>query len=133
MEASCHPQPPPMQRSIFKPPDGSILLDHEFSPKTKYKDRSAKEMERAVFSPDLKCLVNDVQFLTEKSRDGDTVIYVGNNTGPWLPMAARMFPGLQFLVYDGNAAKLNKEIEDGTMPENVHLKTSWFSELEAEK
>lgn len=121
-----------LPKTVFKPPCGSTLLHHESAPKMAYKERSAREMERAVHSPDLKCLINDVGFLTEKSKDGDTVIYVGNNIGAWLPLAASMFPKLQFLVYDGNACKLSKHIQEGTLPDNVHLQTTWFSEMEAE-
>ena len=43
----------------------------------KYRELSHREMERAVYSPDLKNLVNDVAFLTDKGMRDDVVIYAG--------------------------------------------------------
>ncbi len=55
----------------------------------KYRERTHKEMERAVHAPDLKCLINDVAFLTDKAMRDDVVIYAGNNVGHWFPIVAR--------------------------------------------
>ena len=89
--------------------------------------------KQAVQYPDLSRVINDVNFLTDKSKEGDVVIYVGNNIGLWLGTVARMFPTLHFLVYDGNSMKLNRAMEQGKLPSNIHLKNSWFSVAEANK
>jgi hypothetical protein len=121
-----------------------------------YRERSHKEMERAVHNPDLKNLVNDVAFLTDKAMRDDVVIYAGCNVGHWFPTVARwvdelffitsfsshfycpwmsrMFPTVTFLVYDGNPIKLDKmEQNNLALPPNVRLKPSWFSESEAKR
>lgn len=122
---------PIRQKKIYRPPCGNTVLHYSESPRLPYRARTAKEMERAVHCPDLKCLLNDISFLTQKCKQGDVVIYVGNNVGCWLPMVAKMFPTLQFLVYDGNPVKMAREMSAGRLPDNVHLKASWFSEVEA--
>lgn len=81
-------------------------------------------------------LICDAAFLTERAFQGDVVVYVGNNVGPWLLTISKMFPTLQFLVYDGNAVKLSRSLEQersanpGAFP-NIHLRQCWFSEAEA--
>lgn len=37
-----------------------------------------------------------------QGKVGDTVIYVGHGIGTHLPVVAKMFPTMQFLVYDAN-------------------------------
>ena len=90
-------------------------------------------MERAVHSPDLKRLISDVAFLTDKAMRDDIVIYAGSNIGHWFPIVAKMFPTLHFLVYDGNPVKLDKLAEQVGLPPNVRVKTSWFTESEAKR
>ena len=124
--------------TVFRPSDGSTVLSYDTAPRLKYRARHHKEMERAVHAPDLKSLVNDVSFLTEKAMAGDVVIYAGNNIGHWFPIVARMFPTLHFLVYDGNPVKLGKiveqhDIEKRDLPPNVSIKHCWFSEFEARR
>ena len=121
----------------------------------KYRERSHQEMERAVYSPDLKNLVNDVAFLTDKGMRDDVVIYAGevfvsctfkksfsltekekqtgSNIGHWFPIVARMFPTMHFLVYDGNPVKLEKMSQNAPMPANVSFKHAWFNESEAKR
>ena len=66
-----------------------FIFHHLLLYRLKYRERTHKEMERAVHSPDLKRLVTDVAFLTDKAMQDDIVIYAGNNIGPWFPIVAR--------------------------------------------
>jgi hypothetical protein len=86
----------------------------------------------AVHSPHIKGLICDVAFLTERAVQGDVVVYIGNNIGPWISTVAKMFPTLHFLLYDGNPTKLSKLAQDA-VPDNLHLKRSWFNAQEATK
>ena len=121
---------------IYKPESSDTLLDHATAMQLKYRDRPAKDIELAMQSNDIKSLVNDVSFLTSKARYGDLVVYIGNNIGAWLPVAAKMFPTLQFLVYDGNPAKLiqlqERDYHLSGFPSNIHIRPCWFSDHEAE-
>ena len=93
-------------------------------------------LQGVVSSPYLKSLICDVAFLTEKASHGDVVVYIGNNIGPWLVTVAKMFPTLHFLTYDGNPAKLAKlsnRLGPENIPQNLHIRQSWFNELEASK
>ena len=61
------------------------------------------------------------------------VVYAGHGVGQHLHLVAKMFPTLQFLVYDKNPAHwLKQQVQDGTVPPNIHLKQCWFHKKEAE-
>ena len=59
------------------------------------------------------------------------MVYVGSTIGAYLPLVTRMFPTLQFLVYDGNPTSLHYKRALEEHPENLHLKQAWFNEKEA--
>lgn len=134
-----HEQPKQQQRApyIYKPESSDTLLDHATAMQLKYRERPARDIELGMQSNDIKNLVNDVSFLTSRARYGDLVVYIGNNIGAWLPVAAKMFPTLQFLVYDGNPAKLmqlqERDYQHNGFPSNIHIRPCWFSEHEADK
>ena len=54
-------------------------------------------------------LCNDVAFLTQKSMQGDTVVYVGGSVGAYVLMLANMFPTLKFMLYDHNLSNSVKK------------------------
>ena len=137
-EQGCKPRPP----YVYRPESSSTLLDHELAPKLKYFERSAKDIAIGMQNNEIRNLVRDVAFLTAKARYGDLVVYIGNNIGQWLPVAARMFPTLQFLVFDGNAVKLAQikdkaesapSLSTPSFPANIHVRPCWFNDLEAQK
>ncbi len=123
------------QPYIYRPESVETLLDHAAAPKLKYYERTAKDIELGMQNHEIKNLIRDVAFLTSKARYGDLVVYIGNNIGPWLPVTAKMFPTLQFLVFDGNPVKLTQIIDKGEdlFPPNIHVRPCWFNEVEAER
>ncbi len=124
------------EKSTYRPSDGNTLFDHRAAEVQSVSNFYPHEILKVVTSADVKCIVNDVAFLTRKSRDGNKVVYIGNNIGRGLLIIAKMFPKLKFLVYDGNNSKLMeaKRNEPGQVfPPNLHLKSHWFSTQEAER
>jgi len=131
------------KRNIYKPSDIKLTLSHATSPRASYAKIAANDTKGSVYCSELKNLMKDIQFLTAKALPWDTVIYIGNTMGRWVETVSRMFPTLQFMVYDGNPTKVQTAIANGTLvedpthfmkhPGNVHLRDSWFSVQEAER
>jgi len=117
--------------SVYKPPSADRLLSYVTSPKMKYRERTSEEKGGLVHCPHIKMIVNDVAFLTEKASAGDVVLYVGGTIGSYLPLVARMFPTLNFLVYDGHPQSQHYKNASEQHPPNIHLKAAWFNEHEA--
>ena len=87
-----------------------------------------------AYNPHLKMLCNDVSFLTEKSKAGDTVIYVGGSVGAYVLLLANMFPTVKFVMYDHNLSNSVKKAKDnGFMPKNLSHLSEVFSEQVAAK
>jgi hypothetical protein len=123
--------PSQVPKTIYKPPTTSRLLEYSSSPRMKYRERASEEKAGLSHCPNIKMLVNDVDFLTENAKAGDTVLYVGGTIGAYLPVVASMFPTLQFLVYDGHPESLHYKNASDEHPPNLHLKPVWFSQEEA--
>lgn len=87
-----------------------------------------------AYNPHLKMLCNDVAFLTEKAKAGDTVFYVGGSVGAYVLLLANMFPTVKFVMYDHNLSNsVKKAKERGFMPPNLNHLAEVFSEQVAAK
>lgn len=117
--------------SVYKPPSSDRLLNYATSGRMKYRQRAVDEKSGLSHCPHIKMLVNDVAFLTDKARSGDTVIYAGGTIGAYLPVVVGMFPTVQFLVYDGNPTSQHYQRAGSEHPPNMHMKVAWFGEKEA--
>ena len=74
-------------------------------------------------------MCNDVAFLTDKSKAGDTVIYVGGSVGAYILLLANMFPNLKFVLHDHNMSNsVRKAKDEGFMPSNLKHTPEVFSE-----
>jgi hypothetical protein len=130
------------KRDVYKPTEVVLTLSHAESPRKAYTRFSEDDVKGVVYCSELKNIMKDVSFLTDKSMPGDTVIYIGNTMGRWVETVSRMFPMLQFIVYDGNPTKVQTCMAEGTLkedpvhtmkhPGNVHLRNTWFNVQEAE-
>jgi hypothetical protein len=117
-------------------PSSNRILSHESSPQLAYQKKTTADKSPSInYCPNIKMLINDVSFLTHRAKDGDTVIYVGSTIGNYLPTLAKMFPCVQFLVYDGNPKSCHyRQSAQNPMeasPPNIHVKPTWFSDSEA--
>ena len=119
------------EEEVFRPSSSSRELCYLRSSSMDYRPRDVHEKSGLIHCPNIKMLVNDVAFLTERARDGDMVIYVGGTIGNYLPILGKMFPNLQFLVYDGNPTSMHYRSPQDEKASNIHLKPTWFSEKEA--
>lgn len=82
-----------------------------------------------AYNPHLKMLCNDVDFLTQKMRAGDTAVYVGGSIGEYILILANMFPTTKFVMYDHNLSNCIRKVkEEGSMPPNLHHREEVFSE-----
>jgi hypothetical protein len=120
-------------KTVYKPPTCSRLLEYTTSPRMKYRAREAAEKAGLSHCPNIKMLVNDVAFLTEHARAGDTALYIGGTIGGYLPVVVSMFPTVQFLVYDCHPESLHYKNACEEHPPNLHLRPTWFSNEEAMK
>lgn len=75
-------------------------LDHETYPRIKWEHRKNLDLEGVASMGVLKLLLTEIQFLTKHASSGDTVVYIAGSQGSHLLTLARMFPFLQFHVYD---------------------------------
>lgn len=75
-------------------------IDHEADPRRTYEPRPSKDKSSVMHCGQLKLLCMETAFLTEWAAPGDTVVYVGGGNGVHLPTLARLFPMLNFDVYD---------------------------------
>ena len=67
--------------------------------------------------------------MTEVSRAGDTVIYVGGSVGSYVVQLAQMFPELQFRLFDHNTSNCIRQLKEaGTMPMNLEHHVEVFSD-----
>jgi hypothetical protein len=79
-------------------------------------------------------LCNDVSFLTKKASAGDKVLYIGGSVGAYILLLARMFPSVNFALYDHNMSNsVKKAKEEGFMPANLNHSPEVFSEQVAAK
>jgi hypothetical protein len=114
--------------NVYKPLSADRELNYLTSPQMTYRERTPNEKAGLSHCPNIKMLINDVAFLTEKAKAGDLVIYVGGTIGAYLPLVAKMFLTLHFLVYYGHPESMHYKNEQ---PPNMHLKAVWFSQQEA--
>ena len=114
-------------------PDGnfsyeSVLL-HSTDPELPYR-RRAEEEKLAIHYGQLKLLISEIYFLTlyGMSPIGDTVtvVYAGAAPGIHIPFLSRMFPQIDFHLYD--PARFRIEATD-----KIHLYTQYFTAEDAQK
>lgn len=123
----------PGHLDIFRPSSSSRTIDYATCPKLRF-DPSHLEVPRKgpgayAYNPHLKMLCNDVDFLTQKARAGDTAIYVGGSIGAYILLLAKMFPSVQFVMYDHNMSNSVKKAKDaGLLPPNLQHREEVFSE-----
>ena len=87
-----------------------------------------------AYNPHLKMLCNDVSFLTKKASAGDKVLYIGGSVGAYILLLARMFPSVNFSLYDHNMSNSVKKAKDEEfMPANLNHSPEVFSEQVAAK
>jgi hypothetical protein len=136
-------QRPPVDPSceVYRPTHFTLSLDHSTANRMKYSKVTPEQLHGSVYCSELKNLMNDISFLTEKASAGDTVVYIGNTIGSWIQMVTSMFPTLQFVVYDGNPTKVQLQMA----AENANCRTgdraasntmfnhTWFSAAEADR
>lgn len=81
------------------------------------------------YNPHLKALCSNISFLVAKSSPGDTVLYVGASISSYILVLAKMFPKLQFKLFDHNtSAFLKNAKESGSVPSNIHHYQEIFSD-----
>lgn len=123
---------------IYRPPSHSRTLEYDTCPKLRF-DTSHLEAGNPVhmrtrlnpylYNPYLKMLCNDVDFLTKKAETGDKAIYIGGSIGAYVLLLAKMFPTVQFDMYDHNLSNsVKKAKEESFMPPNLEHKPENFSE-----
>ena len=118
---------------IYRPASTNRTIDYATCPKLRF-DRSHLDEPRRgpgayAYNPHLKMLCNDVDFLTQKARAGDTAIYVGGSVGAYILLLAKMFPSVNFVLYDHNMSNsVRKAKQEGFMPSNLQHVEDNFSE-----
>ena len=114
-------------------PDGtfsheSILL-HSTDPELPYR-RRAEEEKLAIHYGQLKLLISEIYFLTLYAMDhiGDTVtvVYAGAAPGIHIPFLSRMFPQVDFHLYDPACFRIEAT-------DKIHLYTQYFTAEDAQK
>ena len=96
--------------------------------------RSDKERDRGWQVNDSpwgqrKLLLMELEFLTNFSKDGDTVLYVGAGPGDHIPfLAGQLFPKLKFILYDAVPFGFDPELHDLS---NVTIVNDLFRESDA--
>ena len=104
---------------VFRPQTTGRLLRYELAPKlprgtgTAAPTSATTPQKGVPNSHTIRALTNDVAFLTEKGKAGDIVIYAGHGVGNHIVLVAKMFPTMQFIIYDGNP---NPWYEQGMIP-----------------
>jgi hypothetical protein len=125
---------------VYRPVQLSLSLDHSTAARMKYRKVDPSELDGAVYCSELKNLMNNVSFLTEKALLGDTVVYIGNTIGAWIQTVTSMFPTLRFVVYDGNPTRVQLDMAaraSGHAADRARSNTlfnhTWFSTAEADR
>ena len=75
-----------------------------------------------------KLLLSEIEFLTNHSRNGDLVVYIGSAGGYHFPIIAEMFPNLQYDLWDPafrRDTKLQKYIESKRI-NNIRIISDFF-------
>ena len=82
-----------------------------------------------AYNPHLKSLCSNISFLVDKCKPGDAVLYVGGSVSSYIFLLSKMFPTLQFKLFDHNVSNyLRKAKEDGTVPKNLEHYQEVFSD-----
>lgn len=68
-----------------------------------------------------KLLLSEIEFLTEYSKDGDIVVYAGAAPGTHIPYLAKLFPQLEYYLYD--PADFNVTTKD-----NIYVFQEYFTD-----
>jgi len=77
-----------------------VLNMQDVKPEFKY--RPLPDLKRTVLHwGQKKLFISELDFLTDYSDDGDTVVYVGAAPGTHLIYLSDLFPTLKFILYDG--------------------------------
>ena len=89
--------------------------------------RRAEEEKLAIHYGQLKLLISEIYFLTLYGMSREvTVVYAGAAPGIHIPFLSRMFPHVDFHLYDPSKFRIE--------PTNkIHLYTQYFTETDAQK
>lgn len=104
---------------------GDTILLHSTDPELPYR-RRAEEEKLAIHYGQLKLLISEIYFLTLYGMQGASVVYAGAAPGIHIPFLSRMFPHIDFHLYD--PAKFRIEPTD-----KIHLYSQYFTETDAHK
>lgn len=71
-----------------------------------------------------KTLVQDIEFLSNYSSEGDIVVYAGAAPGTHMPFLAELFPWLRFHLYDWNEFKIDSTESISITPHPLSMETA---------
>lgn len=94
--------------------------------KKKYLPKLEKLKNTRTHIGQLKLLFSEIFFLTKCSSRGDTVLYVGAACGYHIGYLAKMFPELQFELWDPTEFQVNES-------DNIKIFNKYFTDVDARK